>query len=105
MKRTYTPGPWVPEVDRLRSNGAVMSIMVVAQGGGMPGVMVSCGAVEPRDYANAALIAAAPDLLDAVKDARNVLRLADRSNAWREERERVVAALDAALAKAERIPQ
>ena len=33
----------------------------------MPGVIVNQGPIEPRDIANANLIAAAPDLLEALK--------------------------------------
>jgi hypothetical protein len=54
----------------------------------------------PEGVANANLIAAAPELLDVAKDARSVLRIVDRSDAWRAERNRVLAALEAAIAKA-----
>ena len=64
----HTPGPWVvDDVMPVRRGIAkrYADVMVVAEQGGMPGIMVSCGTVEPRDHANARLIAAAPDLLAA----------------------------------------
>jgi hypothetical protein len=65
---SHTPGPWVVEDSRklpkrLRQN----IIMVVAEKGGMPGLIVNQGAITKEDEANARLIAAAPDLLAALK--------------------------------------
>jgi hypothetical protein len=45
--------------------------------------------------------AAALELYEALKGARSVLRVVDRSNAWRSERDRVLAEVDALLAKVE----
>lgn len=74
-KAQHTPGPWSVEVDRFpRKRGPVRNVLVVADAGGMPGIAVSCGTVEPRDLANARLIAAAPDLLYWLTTAREALR-------------------------------
>jgi hypothetical protein len=87
----HTPGPW--ETDErfiTRGNTSLaevfdVSLDIKAQGEG---------------DANARLIAAAPDLLDALKDAKHVLRLADRSAAWEQERDRVVGCIEDAIEKA-----
>lgn len=65
----YTPGPWVVEDSRKMKRKTLRSnlLMVVAVGGGMPGLIVNQGSVTPTDEANARLIAAAPDLLQALK--------------------------------------
>ena len=78
---SHTPGPWVVEDDRkfknkkLRASGM---LMVVAEKGGMPGLIVNQPPVFTKaDEANARLIAAAPDLLEAL---RGTLRLISRLN-------------------------
>ncbi len=68
---SHTPGPWVVDVERTKGRrgkkGLPTMLMVVAEKGGMPGLIVNQPPlVEPRDVANAALIAAAPDLLEAL---------------------------------------
>lgn len=58
----HTPGPWVVESGK--------PLMVVAEKGGMAVVVsdaIGIGKVTQTDRANAALIAAAPDLLEALK--------------------------------------
>lgn len=48
-------------------------LMVVAEAGGMPGLIVNQPpVVTPADHANARLIAAAPDLLAALKSVLSV---------------------------------
>lgn len=66
---SHTPGPWVidAETGSRRRNAPPTILMVVAERGGMPGLIVNQGAVEQRDWANARLIAAAPELLKACK--------------------------------------
>lgn len=62
------PGPWVVDVERAgkRKSAPVTMLMVVAERGGMPGLIVNQPpTVTPTDHANANLIAAAPDLLAA----------------------------------------
>jgi hypothetical protein len=66
---SHTPGPWVVEDSRklkkkkLRQN----LLMVVAEHGGMPGLIVNQGAITPTDEHNARLIAAAPELLELLE--------------------------------------
>ena len=64
---SHTPGPWIVEKTRIGRRGPITLVMVVAEEGGMPGLIVNQGPIEPRDIANARLIAAAPDLLEALK--------------------------------------
>lgn len=67
---SHTPGPWFVEDDRRkRSRRPASMVTVVAQKGGMPGILVSQGEVTERDYANARLIAAAPKLLELLNEA------------------------------------
>ena len=72
---SHTKGPWV--VERSGSSGKLCKskrerafmLMVVAEQGGMPGLIVNQPPiVTPADEANARLIAAAPDLLEALKE-------------------------------------
>jgi hypothetical protein len=71
---SHTPGPWVIDESRYGKHGPVSMLMVVAEKGGMPGLIVNQGSVEPRDYANARLVAAAPELLEA---ARKIVGIID----------------------------
>ena len=68
MKAAHTPGPWVVEDSRKFRRKRLRSslLMVVAENGGMPGLIVNQREVTPTDEANARLIAAAPDLLAAL---------------------------------------
>lgn len=84
-----TPGPWSVEATRNTKRGPVTMLMVVADAGGMPGLIVNQGPVEPRDHANAKLIAAAPDLLAALKglladieDYQRINNLGGENNHW-----------------------
>jgi hypothetical protein len=64
---THTPGPWVVDDGRKLKRKKLRSelLMVVAEKGGMPGIIVNQGVVTATDEANARLIAAAPELLEA----------------------------------------
>ena len=80
----HTPGPWTIEHDGHRQPGsrskrppAPTMVMVVAEKGGMPGIMISQGVVEPRDFYNAKLVAKAPELLEALKTCVSDLREAN----------------------------
>ena len=68
---SHTPGPWIVEDSRKLRKKKLRSslLMVVAAKGGMPGLIVNQGSVTPTDEANARLIAAAPDLLEALERA------------------------------------
>ena len=97
----HTPGPWVVESDSGihppgKRRRPVTILMVVAERGGMPGLIVNQGPVEPRDYANAHLIAAAPDLLEALKAL--VAACDDIDEGYPAN---AIAAAEAAIAKAE----
>jgi hypothetical protein len=63
----HTPGPWIVEETRNRKRGPVAMLMVVAEKGGMPGLIVNQGPVQKQDYANARAIAAAPDMIEIVE--------------------------------------
>jgi hypothetical protein len=67
---SHTPGPWVVEDSRKLKSKKLRQelLMVVARDGGMPGLIVNSGTVTKTDEANARLIAAAPDLLDALEE-------------------------------------
>lgn len=75
MSKEHTPGPWVIDESRHGKTGPVHTLMVVAERGGMPGLIINQGPVYPQDWANARLISAAPDLLEALE---GVVRIADR---------------------------
>jgi hypothetical protein len=101
---THTPGPW--EVKRQAYNNADAEFFIKHPGvyGGSVCRMWAGGDNEAHILeaeANARLIAAAPDLLEAAKDAQAMLfeRIQD-SNLTNGER-RVMNALYAAIAKAE----
>ena len=68
----HTPGPWIVEATGPRKRKPPTLVMVVAERGGMPGLIVSQGSVEERDIANARLIAAAPDLLSMLQELRQM---------------------------------
>lgn len=86
------------ETGSRRRNPPPTILMVVAEKGGMPGLIVNQGAVEPRDWANAHLIAAAPELLEALKD---ILRIARAANLGISGHAPRFAKAQAAIAKAE----
>lgn len=70
----FTPGPWVVDVDRRSKRAPVTMLMVVAERGGMPGLIVNQPpVVTDRDWANARLIAAAPELLSALVELTDAL--------------------------------
>lgn len=68
---THTPGPWyIGKVYFNRHEGASLdgNITTVKMPGACEAPVVSLGAPKPEIEANAKLIAAAPDLLDALQD-------------------------------------
>jgi len=110
----HTPSPW-HAVDRKDDRGNNSGISIWAEDGedqyGTPravqvcalpdGASLSGGHCFPEQLANARLIAAAPDLMEALKDARR--RLTDTANeadsCWRDWPGSY--GIDAAIAKAE----
>lgn len=64
----WTPGPWVVDVSRSSKRGPVNQLMVVAERGGMPGLIVNIGAtVTQQDWANAILISKAPEMAELLR--------------------------------------
>lgn len=87
----HTPGPWF-------ITGSMTRYVEARIGGGMLQEVAACGPTEAdggygeQQRANAMLIAAAPDLLDALIDVRRALELANFTGE--------LAVVDAAIAKA-----
>lgn len=95
---SHTPGPWyADDGGRIREEASDYILARIDDGGHIGGKrMIS----EEAERANARLIAVAPMLLEALEDADSVLLMADRSQAWREERDRCRARIAAALTAA-----
>jgi len=99
MDTTHTPGPWTPDRDPRR--GMEWNVHILDQRGHAICFMAhSDGASPERDEANAALVAAAPDLLAALQGldeaycrAGSPLSHAERH----EDRKRLIAARAAIL--------
>lgn len=106
----FTPGPWRYEPQDGRQNQRVICLeeIVAEYDPVKPLATVMATAWRPRGksaVANAHLIAAAPDLYAALYHAHSLMMIADRSQAWREERDKCVAQAEAALAKARGEPR
>ena len=72
MSSKHTPGPWTP--DRDPRIGMEWNIHILDQRGHAICFMAhSDGASNERDEANAVLVAAAPDLLEALKQIEPIL--------------------------------
>lgn len=64
--QTHTPGPWAVCKTTLSGQGRILGVTI---DGGKTGFPISpISTATPRDYADAHLIAAAPDLLAACND-------------------------------------
>jgi hypothetical protein len=102
----HTPGPWKVDFDSPDSAGVIAPDQNANEDNR---VVVAHGIAGPNFKANAALIAAAPELLEALKDAEDSLSYAQEcwiakdgtSNTVLERRRRTVSA---AIAKAENMP-
>ncbi len=104
----HTPGPWVADWTRA---GKTAWKVVGADGRGVSTVLVSQDRPAAEKEANARLIAAAPDLLEAAKDVTAMLELfadelrikesADGISRQSDDAFRKLADLRAAIAKAE----
>lgn len=72
MSTQHTPGPWASS-DQFRDEGAPLFVATMARTGNERRIVcrisnkVSGRPLEDEDYANARLIAAAPDLLEAAQ--------------------------------------
>lgn len=110
---TYTPGPWKAapsyrggdyiETDGLNEEGELRLITCPGNGGAVSYSQKVCQlqwSGTPEWAANAALIAAAPDLLKACTAAMNALRSYQYSNASPELAEEIADSVEEAIAKA-----
>ena len=72
----HTPGPW-RESNKVENHGTHWEARTIAQGGGTVARVTSTGVHGPdrkgEMYANARLIAAAPELLAAARDAQDFI--------------------------------
>ena len=101
MTAKHTPGPWQVSGGRSRLETYGHTI-------GPDGFSIACvfysdqtNAEHIASLADARLIAAAPDLLEAMKEAKNGLRYWEPQTAYgASERARICALVDAAIAKA-----
>lgn len=99
----HTPGPWKTSIDYGRNPGSVIDASVLAPNGSEIARMIHANAaISQAAESNANLIAAAPDLLEAAKEALPNLRWAEthldgNSLAWRE----LIAKFESLIAKAE----
>ena len=101
----YTPGPWTPEFGeayrvRAKQDGGQVAIMMNLKGRhGLAGRRTG-----DEVAANARLIAAAPELLEALLSAKNTLVAfkfqPGDANCWEPHDEENLALVDAAIAKA-----
>lgn len=86
MSNQHTPGPWHYSMSRqiFTPDGEVLRVS---------GVALPCGGVSPDDesFANARLIAAAPDLLDALSSFPGFTDNADIGDLWIEKVRAVIA--------------
>lgn len=91
MSTTHTPGPWAIQgqwsVDT--PQGAMLAECIESPRGGIIGAWIGCG--DDGRAENARLVAAAPELLEALKLCANSLRV------WTEEDEQALAAAEAAI--------
>lgn len=96
----HTPGEW--DVNQFSDLDGDFHVQVVLKSNGCPlAHMYECGS---ETKANARLIAAAPELLEALQAAKNSLVafkfLPGHGNAWEDSDEENLQAVDAAIAKA-----
>lgn len=92
---THTPGPWIWKAER----NYLMELKPSVIWAGREGTL-------EIDEANARLIAYAPDLLEALKEAKNGLRYWEPQTAYgASERARICALVDAAITKATGVDQ
>jgi hypothetical protein len=98
----HTPGPW--ELDEIDPSGLMKPIFVES---GDATICAMAAFLEPNSHvdpkeamANAQLIAAAPDLLQAAREAMRTLRVVGDYHGWSEPVEREYNSLKKAIAKA-----
>lgn len=74
----YTPGPWTAEPEEM-SDGR--GIAIVAPGEIVATILPEDGPADAQDYANARLIAAAPELLAALQRVAEIVTSGDNFSA------------------------
>jgi hypothetical protein len=95
----FTPGPWVQFAQRGNDGNVELIVIMPA---GRPGDVASVAVDTPEDEANARLIAAAPDLLEAMKGIEHFSdAVAYRSDPLAVALRQWIAAGQAAILKAE----
>jgi precorrin-4 methylase len=72
MKTEHTPGPW--EVQQNAANRLDIARANPGTYGVIASIINDVGAIHKKDFANAHLISAAPELLAALKEAQDTLR-------------------------------
>ena len=95
MTAKHTPGPWVWQAEEECLIGPIFVVMRQDE----EGRKVFADYPDGTTQANARLIAAAPDLLEALKDARDHIH--GSAPDWHNRTREMVAEIDAAIAKAE----
>lgn len=104
----HTPGPWIADIDAHYADGLPLTILSATSGDGIAGVAGHAapdgddGGATDKTYANARLIAAAPELLDALALALPYVEMAEHDAAYSPGTvARMVKTIRAAIAKAE----
>lgn len=104
MKLKHTPGPWY--VKELKAPAA---LHVYAEEGGMTGISIVDKKPTARDVANARLVAAAPELLAALKfslmEWEQYALANEPGSATEKARVKAMRLATAAIAKAEGVPK
>ena len=101
---THTPGPWTLKI----GDSDHRFVRVSGHWDEKVHYLYSVGTYKDfeREIANARLIAAAPELLEAMKEAKNGLRYWEPQTAYgASERARICALVDAAITKATGVDQ
>lgn len=102
--RKHTPGPWRVVRDRNGAATMILSSQKDEDGDELPVIDYEHGGYTYAYEANARLIAAAPDMYEALKEAREALATEIKfeiSASVAESLEATIAQIDAALSKAE----
>lgn len=100
---SHTPGPWLTDIENPVTDIKATGFLEVLDDANGTLAFVNCESMPPskEDFANARLIAAAPELLAAVEDLLDVLDMeTDAQKEVSEQTQEVLDAAYAAIAKA-----